>query len=948
MQDAIKLKGCRQHNLKNFDLDLPRNKFIVITGLSGSGKSTLAFDTLYAEGQRRYVESLSAYARQFLGLMDKPDVDSIEGLSPAIAIEQKAVSKNPRSTVGTITEVYDYLRLLFARVGVPHCPVCNKVLAASSTDAIVDSVFKDFFGKPVQILSPVVRQKKGTYEKLFEDFKKKGFVRVRVDDVNYSLGDKIDLNKQLKHDIEVVVDRFVVSAAERSRLAESVETSSSLSDGFVLIVSGTNEKLFSKKLRCDEHEISFEELQPRMFSFNSPFGACEQCHGLGFKQEFDEKLIIPNPDKSILKGAISLPGYGSLTGWRGQQLAAVARHFKFDIAKPWYTYSESIKKVILYGSEELVHFEYSSQFSDSMFSGSNKFEGVIPIHERLYKSTKSERRRRMLEEFMRIQTCGACNGTRLKPVSSAVKLGEKNIVEVTNLTITELIEFFKVLELNKQQFEISKQVLKEIRDRIFFLVNVGLGYLTLSRPANSLSGGESQRIRLATQIGSNLTGVLYVLDEPSIGLHQRDNQKLIETLTRLRDLGNTLVVVEHDCDTILAADFVVDMGPGAGIHGGHIVATGTPDEIKKNPKSLTGKYLAEKEKIAIPSFRRRSTKKLVLYGASENNLKKIDVEFPLGVFVCVTGVSGSGKSSLINDTLFPLLSNKLNYSDLSVGKFKSLSGLGSLDKVINIDQSPIGRTPRSNPATYIGLFTPIRDLFASTKEARVMGFGPGRFSFNVDGGRCETCEGNGLIEIEMNFLPDVYITCESCKGKRYNRETLPVLYKGKNIAEVLEMSVEEGFRFFENMPAIRNKLQVMLDVGLGYIKLGQSATTLSGGEAQRVKICNELSKRGTGSTLYLLDEPTTGLHFEDVKKLLNVLNELVKRGNTVLVVEHNLDVIKCADHVIDLGPDGGEKGGQLIAYGSPEEIAKNPKSYTGQFLKKVLVRFEPAKITAKK
>lgn len=947
MQDAIKLKGCREHNLKNFDLELPRNKFIVITGLSGSGKSTLAFDTLYAEGQRRYVESLSAYARQFLGLMDKPDVDSIEGLSPAIAIEQKSVSKNPRSTVGTITEVYDYLRLLFARVGTPHCPICGKVLTASSTEIIVDSVLKDFAGKPIQVLSPVVRQKKGTYEKIFEEMKKKGFARVRVDDVNYNLSDKIELNKQLKHDIEVVVDRMVVSKDEQSRLAEAIETSSALSDGFVLIVAGQTEKFFSKKLRCDEHEISFEELQPRMFSFNSPFGACEECHGLGFKQEFDEKLIIPNHDQSILKGAIALPGYGSLTGWRGQQLAAVAKHFRFDITKSWKSYPENIKKVLLHGSDEVIHFQYSSQFSDSTFSGSNKYEGIIPIHERLHKTSKSERKRRQLEEFMRVQTCISCKGTRLKPVSAAVKVGNKNIVDVTNLTIVELIEFFKTLELNKQQFEISKQVLKEIRDRVFFLMNVGLGYLTMARPANTLSGGESQRIRLATQIGSNLTGVLYVLDEPSIGLHQRDNEKLIETLTRLRDLGNTLVVVEHDADTILAADYVVDMGPGAGIHGGHIVATGTPEEIKKNSKSLTGKYLAEKEKIPIPHVRRRSTKKLILYGASENNLKKIDVEFPLGVFLCVTGVSGSGKSSLINDTLFPLLSNKLNFSDLRVGKFTSLTGLGNLDKVINIDQSPIGRTPRSNPATYIGVFTHIRDLFASTKEARVMGYGPGRFSFNVDGGRCETCEGNGLIEIEMNFLPDVYITCEACKGKRYNRETLSVLFKGKNISDVLSMSVEEALKFFEAIPSIHNKLLIMEQVGLEYIKLGQSATTLSGGEAQRVKICNELSKRGTGSTLYLLDEPTTGLHFEDVKKLLTVLNELVKRGNTVLVVEHNLDVVKSSDYVIDLGPEGGNAGGTIVASGTPEEIVKNHKSFTGQFLKKMLVQFKPAKSDSK-
>ncbi|MBI4044755.1 MAG: excinuclease ABC subunit UvrA [Candidatus Diapherotrites archaeon] len=933
MNDRIKIRGAREHNLKNIDLELPKNRFIVITGVSGSGKSTLAFDTLYAEGQRRYVESMSAYARQFLGLMDKPDVDSIEGLSPAISIEQKAGGRNPRSTVGTITEVYDYLRLLFARVGVCHCPVCGKKLSAQGTDSIVAGVFRDFDGKQVTFLAPVVQGQKGTFEQLFLDLKKKGFSRVRVDGVNYSLEDKIKPEKNVKHSIDVLVDRFVVLPDKRSRVAESIETASKLSNGFITVQGSEKEVFFSKKLSCVEHEISFEELEPRMFSFNSPFGACKDCHGLGYKEEFEEFLVIPDKSKSLLNGAISVPGYGNLYGWRGQQLAALARHFGFNLNSPWKDLKREHQKIILFGTDEKFPFKYVSVSGEAEFSGRGGFEGVIPWLERTYRETGSERRRKAMEIFLRVKTCTACNGERLKPISRAVKMGGKNIIELSDCTINQLISFFKVLELSKAEFEISKQVLKEIRDRLFFLVNVGLDYLALSRTANTLSGGEFQRIRLATQIGSNLSGVMYVLDEPSIGLHQRDNSKLIETLKKLRDLGNTLVVVEHDEDTILQADFVVDIGPGAGVHGGKIVALGTPQDIIKNRDSLTGLFLSGKEKIVVPSNRRPFTKKLVVKKASEHNLRGIDVEFPLGVLTCVTGVSGSGKSTLVNDILFRALSQNFHGSLQDPGKHSALLGVENIDNIVNIDQSPIGRTPRSNPATYIGVFGDVRELFSSTRDARLKGFGPGRFSFNVSSGRCEDCEGNGVKKIEMNFLPDVYITCEECKGTRYDRETLQILYKGKNISEVLGMSVEEALVFFENVPSIKRKLSTLTRVGLGYIKLGQSATTLSGGEAQRVKLTRELAKRDTGRTVYILDEPTTGLHFADVKMLLDVLNSLVDKGNTVIVIEHNLDVVKCADHVIDLGPEGGENGGQIVAEGAPEKIAKNPKSYTGQFLK---------------
>ncbi len=936
MQEFIKIKGAREHNLKNIDLELPRNKFIVITGLSGSGKSTLAFDTLYAEGQRRYVESLSAYARQFLGLMNKPDVDSIEGLSPAISIEQKSGGRNPRSTVGTITEVYDYLRLLFARIGVPHCPVCGKKLVAQGTDSIVSSVFKDFDGLQVTIFSPVVQGKKGTYEQLFLDYKKKGFTRVRVDGTNYSLDDKIKLDKYVKHNIEIAADRLAVISSNRSRFAEAIETATKLSSGFVIVAGAKKETFFSKKLSCVEHEISFDELEPRMFSFNSPFGACTECHGLGFKQDFDEELVVPDKNKSILKGAINAPGYGSLGGWRGQQLAALAKHFGFNISKPWSELKKEHRDIILRGTEEKVFFNYVSSTTDSQFSGSGKYEGILNSLEKYYKQSNSERKRRDLEKLMRTNVCSVCEGERLKPLSRAVRIGNKNIIVLSAMTIKQLIDFFKTVELSKQNFEISRQVLKEIRDRLFFLVSVGLDYLTLSRQANTLSGGESQRIRLATQIGSNLTGVMYILDEPSIGLHQKDNSKLIETLKRLRDLGNTLIVVEHDADTILEADHVVDMGPGAGIHGGKIVATGTPKQIMDNPHSLTGKYLSGKEKIPVPGTRRKFTRKLSIKGAKEHNLKNIDVEFPLGIFVCVTGVSGSGKSTLVNDILFRALSKRFYNSMENPGKHSALLGTENIDKVINIDQSPIGRTPRSNPVTYIGVFAEIRNLYSMTRDARLKGFGPGRFSFNVPSGRCEVCEGNGLIKIEMNFLPDVYITCEECRGTRYDRETLEITYKGKNISDVLKMSVEEAAAFFENVPSIKRKLETLLQVGLGYVKLGQSATTLSGGEAQRVKLTSELVKRGTGRTVYILDEPTTGLHFADVKMLLSVLNSLVERGNTVIVIEHNLEVVKSSDYIIDLGPEGGERGGEVLVSGTPEQVAKNPKSFTGQYLKKYL------------
>lgn len=939
MQD-ISVKGAREHNLKNIDITLPRNRFIVITGLSGSGKSTLAFDTIYAEGQRRYVESLSAYARQFLGLMNKPDVDSIEGLSPAISIEQKSTSRNPRSTVGTITEIYDYLRLLFARIGTPHCPQCGKIIKPQSTDSIVHSILKHQ-GKRAMILSPVIRGKKGTYEKLFEDFKKDGYVRARVDGAFYSLEtDKIKLDKYVKHNIEAVIARLSVDAKDRTRLQDAVETALKLGNGFVIAMIETerdkfDEKLYSQHLACSECGVNFEELQPRMFSFNSPFGACESCHGLGEMKDFDVDLLIPDKELSIADGAL-LPWKNAATTWRAQILNVVGKRYGFDMLMPIKKFSKKQLQILLYGSEgEEMQFKFKSKSSDSSWNWTGKYEGLIPSLRKKYEQG-SEKDQTKLEEWMGSRRCEACNGKRLSPTSLAVKIKDKNIIDVTDMSILECSKFFTDIELSEKEKMISKQVLKEIRTRLSFLVNVGLDYLTLSRAAGTLSGGEAQRIRLATQIGSNLMGVLYILDEPSIGLHQRDNQKLINTLQSLRDVGNTLIVVEHDEDTIQAADYVVDIGPGAGIHGGQIVASGTPKQIMANKNSITGEYLSGKRKIEIPDQRRKPEHFLTVKGCKENNLKNIDAKIPLGVFCAITGVSGSGKSTLINHILCKGLMKKINGSSTRPGNFEGFVGDDQIDNIIVIDQSPIGRTPRSNPATYTGVFADIRELFASTKDAKMRGYDAGRFSFNVNGGRCDECEGDGQIKIEMNFLPDVYVTCEECKGKRYNEETLAVRYKEKNIADVLEMSVEEALAFFENVPRIARKIQTLSDVGLGYIKLGQSATTLSGGEAQRVKLTSELAKRGTGKTLYILDEPTTGLHFEDIRKLLEVLNRLVEKGNSIVVIEHNLDVIKTADYILDLGPEGGARGGRIIAQGTPEQVAQAKGSFTGEFLKKIL------------
>ncbi len=935
MSDFITVRGAREHNLQNVSVKLPRNRFVVLTGVSGSGKSTLAFDTIYAEGQRRYVESLSAYARQFLEQMQKPDVDAIEGLSPAISIEQKTAGRNPRSTVGTITEIYDYLRLLYARIGVPHCYSCGRRIARQSVDAICDHVLRKFANQPVTVMAPVIQSKKGSYEQLFSDLLKQGFTRVRVDDVQRPLEEEIKLNKNLQHSIDVLIDKVVASGDNRSRLVEALEKAGRLASGQVRIGTGAHEEVFSQDLYCVHCGIGFEELQPRSFSFNSPFGACPDCTGLGFKQEFDAGLIIPDSSKSLLDGAINVPGF-SMLGWRGQQVGAVAKFYGFNINTPWKDLAPKYRNILLFGGSDFIKFKYKAVNSDSKFEGTSRFEGVIPMLDRLYKSTKSSSRRDEMEKFLRYSKCTSCKGQRLKPASLAVTIGNQNIIETTHQSIGDLIEFFKDLELEPKDFAIAKAVLKEIRDRAFFLRDVGLAYLSLDRSANTLSGGESQRIRLATQIGSNLQGVIYVLDEPSIGLHQRDNEKLIETLHRLRDLGNTLLVVEHDEDTIRAADWVVDLGPGAGKNGGRLVAEGTPAAIEKNGLSLTGKYLSGREKIEVPRIRRKSDRFLTLKGCREHNLKNLDVSFPLGSLVCVTGVSGSGKSTLISDTLYRALAKHFFGSQEDPGAFDRLEGLERVEGVVNIDQSPIGRTPRSNPATYVGLFTPIRDLFAALPESKIRGYAPGRFSFNVSGGRCEACEGNGLIRVEMNFLPDVYVTCEECKGQRYNRETLSVKYKNHSISDVLKLSVDDARVFFEAVPSIRRKLETLQSVGLGYIELGQSATTLSGGEAQRVKLCNELSKRGEGKTMYLLDEPTTGLHFEDIKKLLRVLNALVEKGNTVIVIEHNLDVVKASDYLIDLGPEGGNAGGRLVATGTPEEVARNPKSFTGKFLKKVL------------
>ena len=929
----IVIKGARQHNLKNINVEIPRDKLVVITGVSGSGKSTLAFDTLYAEGQRRYMESLSSYARQFLGMMQKPDVDLIEGLSPAIAIEQKTTSKNPRSTVGTITEIYDYYRLLFARVGTPYCPEHNLPIAAQTPDRIADLIGAEYAGQ-VTVLAPVVRQKKGTYQQLLKDLNAEGYARVRVNKKIIRTDEEIALDRYKKHDIEIVIDRL--ETTDRSRLTEAVENALKKSGGLVIVLdSGEKESTYSSLLACPVCGLAFEELQPRMFSFNSPFGACEECHGLGVKMEFDADLIIPDKTRCIADGAVA-PYRNPMDGFRGQYLATVAKHFGFSVLTPIKDLTEEQYNALMYGSNEKMHFSMSTRNGDAQWSHNGEWEGLLPQTARLYAQTKSDWRKRELEGYMRVFECPACKGKRLKEKILAVRINNKSIIDVTDLSVSASIQFFDTLKLTEKEREISRQILKEIHSRLAFLEKVGLGYLTLSRNAGTLSGGEAQRIRLATQIGSTLMGVLYVLDEPSIGLHQRDNRKLIETLQMLRDLGNTVLVVEHDEDMIRSADHVIDIGPGAGMHGGELVAQGTPPAIEKTKKSLTGQYLAGTKSIPVPEKRRPAGKFITVKGCKENNLKNIDAKIPIGLLTVVTGVSGSGKSTLVYDTLYRGMMQKLYGSKEKAGKHKVIVFDSAIDKVIVIDQSPIGRTPRSNPATYTKLFDEIRTVYAGTKEAKLRGYGPGRFSFNLRGGRCEACEGDGLIRIEMNFLPDVYVECEECKGKRYNRETLEVKYKDKSIADVLEMSVEEALAIFEHHPSIRSKLEMLSRVGLGYIKLGQSATTLSGGEAQRIKLTRELAKRATGRTLYLLDEPTTGLHFDDAKKLIKVLDDLVEKGNTVVVIEHNLDVIKSADYIIDIGPEGGDAGGEIVATGTPEQVAKVKKSYTGQFLKGLL------------
>ncbi len=932
--DKIIIKGAREHNLKNIDVEIPRNQFVVVTGLSGSGKSSLAFDTIYAEGQRRYVESLSAYARQFLGLMEKPDVDYIEGLSPAISIEQKTTQKNPRSTVGTVTEIYDYLRLLFARVGQPHCYICGDPITRQTPQQIVDQILAYPENTRILVLAPVVRGRKGEYRDLLEEIKREGFLRVRIDGKVYSLDEPIRLNKNIKHTIEVVVDRLKVTDKVRQRLTESIEIALQLAGGLVTIenVDSGDEQLFSEQYACPRCGISIEELEPRLFSFNSPYGACPACDGLGQKQEIDPRLIIPNPDLSINQGAIAPLGE-QRDSWNYEMIRSLAEAMGFSLDVPWRALPEAIKSVILYGTgEKKIRFRFER--SDSRFEFISKYEGVINNLYRRYRQTSSQAIREWIESFMNQVPCPECGGSRLKKEALAVTVGDKTIDQVTAMNIRQAYAFFESLQLNEREMTIAQQILKEIRARLQFLLNVGLDYLTLDRTTGTLSGGEAQRIRLATQIGSQLVGVLYVLDEPSIGLHQRDNQRLINTLHQLRDLGNTVLVVEHDRETIEQADYVIDLGPGAGTHGGQVVARGKPEEIRRHPTSLTGKFLRLEEHIPIPSRRREGTgQHLVLKGARGNNLKNITVKFPLGKFICVTGVSGSGKSTLVNETLYPILARHFYSSKLIPLPYDGIEGLEHVDKVIDIDQSPIGRTPRSNPATYTGVFTPIRELFSQLPEAKIRGYKPGRFSFNVKGGRCEACQGDGVKKIEMHFLPDVYVTCEVCKGKRYNRETLEIRYKDKTIADVLDMTVEEALAFFENIPVLKRRLQTLYDVGLGYIRLGQQATTLSGGEAQRVKLATELSKVGTGNTVYILDEPTTGLHFADIRRLLEVLNQLVDKGNTVIVIEHNLDVIKTADWIIDLGPEGGDRGGEIVFEGTPEEIIRQPKSYTGQFLK---------------
>ena len=935
--DKIIIKGAKEHNLKNVSLELPRDKLIVMTGLSGSGKSSLAFDTIYADGQRRYIESLSSYARMFLGQMEKPNVESIDGLSPAISIDQKTTSKNPRSTVGTVTEIYDYLRLLYARIGIPHCPVCGREIKQQTVDQIADRVMELETGTRVQIMAPIVRGRKGEYAKELDSIRKQGYVRVRIDGIMYDLSEQIKLEKNKKHTIEVIIDRLSIKEEIRSRLTESIETAGTLSGGIVFVdVVGQEELHFSQNYACPEHGISIEDLNPRMFSFNNPYGACKRCTGLGFYLSIDADLIIPNRKLSIRENAVKASGWTYTEGSMAQMyFDGMAKHYGFSVDTPVEKLSESAINLILYGSNG-EKFPVKRPW-EANSTHMTDFEGVINNLERRYRESNSQYSKDEISEYMCEVECPECHGQRLRKEALSVTVADKNINEFCNMSVTQALDFVEHLKLSKRDNMIAEQILKEIRSRLGFLQSVGLDYLKLSRASSTLSGGESQRIRLATQIGSSLVGVLYILDEPSIGLHQRDNDRLIATLKNLRDLGNTVIVVEHDEDTMRSADYLVDVGPGAGVHGGEIVAAGTVEDIIASKCSITGKYLSGEMKIPVPSKRRQSDGRyLTVYGAAENNLKNIDVKIPIGLFTCITGVSGSGKSSLVNEILYKYLASNLNRARIKAGKFDKITGTEYLDKVINIDQSPIGRTPRSNPATYTGLFNDIRDLYASTNDAKMKGFSSGRFSFNVKGGRCEACEGDGIIKIEMHFLPDIYVPCEVCGGKRYNRETLEVKYKGKSIYDVLEMTVEEGLEFFSNIPKLQRKLQTLYDVGLGYVKIGQPATTLSGGEAQRVKLATELSRRSTGKTIYILDEPTTGLHTDDVSKLVDIMQKLADGGNTVVVIEHNLDVIKNADHIIDLGPEGGDKGGYIVVEGTPEQVASNKHSYTGKYLKKLL------------
>ena len=938
-REYIKIRGANEHNLKNINVDIPRNELVVLTGMSGSGKSSLAFDTIYAEGQRRYIESLSSYARQFLGQMEKPNVESIEGLSPAISIDQKSTNRNPRSTVGTVTEIYDYFRLLYARIGIPHCPKCGREIAKQTVDQMVDQIMNMGEGTKIQLLAPVVRGRKGEHAKVLERAKRSGYVRVRIDGSMYELTEEIKLDKNIKHNIDIVVDRLVVKDGIQRRLTDSIENVLELAEGLLVVdVIGGEPVNFSQSFSCPDCGISVSEVEPRSFSFNNPFGACPVCFGLGYKMEFDEDLMIPDKRLSINEGAITVMGWQSCadkSSFTNAILRALAKEYNFDLDTPFEDYPQKIHDILIHGTngkEVMVH--YTGQRGSGVYPVA--FEGLIKNVERRYRETASESSKQEYETFMRITPCKECKGMRLKKESLAVTVCDKNIYEITSMSIRDLQKFLDTMTLTKQQQFIGERVLKEIRARVGFLVDVGLEYLSLARATATLSGGEAQRIRLATQIGSGLVGVCYILDEPSIGLHQRDNDKLLNTLKNLRDLGNTLVVVEHDEDTMLAADYIVDIGPGAGSHGGEVIACGTAEEIMKIPESITGQYLSGKKRIPVPETRRTPTGWIKVLGAQENNLKNVDVEIPLGVMTCVTGVSGSGKSSLVNEILYKHLARELNRARCIPGRHKGIEGVEQLDKVINIDQSPIGRTPRSNPATYTGVFDLIRDLFASTADAKAKGYSKGRFSFNVKGGRCEACGGDGIIKIEMHFLPDVYVPCEVCGGKRYNRETLDVKYKGKSIFDVLDMTVEEALPFFENVPFIRRKIETLYDVGLSYVKLGQPSTTLSGGEAQRIKLATELSRRSTGRTIYILDEPTTGLHFEDVHKLVEILHRLADGGNTVVVIEHNLDVIKTADYIIDMGPEGGDRGGTVIAKGTPEEIVKVKKSYTGYYVKKML------------